>query len=177
MKTCPCCLPCGADCANTFSRPTRKSGPSKAGRTFCRAFGWRYNALYLAVGKVCGRGHPGTPFGGLAAPDPQMYTHTRAPLRRSFCRFASISATLGGKTHRALRGTKDARRRDKYITTLPFRVDVKDISSFCCLDKHCIYNRPCMTKPICILHTDGLIWYNEFRIRGDMRCNWVSPFR
>ena len=22
---------------------------------------WRYNALYLGVAKVCGRGHPGTP--------------------------------------------------------------------------------------------------------------------
>jgi len=68
MKTRPRRLPCGADCANTFSRPTRKSGPSKAGRTFCRAFGWRYNALYLAVGKVCGRGHPGTPSAALPRP-------------------------------------------------------------------------------------------------------------
>jgi len=68
MKTRPCRLPCGADGANTFSRPTRKSGPSKAGRTFCRAYGWRYNALYLAVGKVCGRGHPGTPSAALPCP-------------------------------------------------------------------------------------------------------------
>ena len=66
---------------------------------------------YLAVGKVCGRGHPGTPFGGLAAPDPQMYTHTRTPLRRSFCRRTHPAVTrIRQQKPRARRGTEDDRR-------------------------------------------------------------------
>ena len=29
----------------------------------------RYNALYLAVGKVCARGHPGIPYAALPLPE------------------------------------------------------------------------------------------------------------
>jgi hypothetical protein len=100
MKTRTRSLPCGADCANTFSRPTRKSGPSKAGRTFCRAFGWRYNALYLAVGKVCGRGHPGTPS---AAPPRPIHKCILILGHRFAAGFAAVLTLLllefGGKNH------------------------------------------------------------------------------
>jgi hypothetical protein len=43
----------------------------------------------------------------LAAPDPQMYTHTRAPLRRSFCRRTHPAVTrIRQQKPRARRGTR-----------------------------------------------------------------------
>ena len=84
-----------------FPRPRKLPAPTRRTGHFHVRLSGRYNALYLAVGKVCAWGHPGTPYAALPSPEVRA-SPLFLPLR--------LYRACGGKNtaHRA--GTMDEGR-------------------------------------------------------------------
>ena len=84
-----------------FPRPRKRPAPTRrAGHFHVRVSG-RYNALYLAVGKVCAQGHPGTPYAALPQPEVRASPPFLPPYLYRFC---------GGKNTAQRAGTMDEGR-------------------------------------------------------------------
>lgn len=94
-----------------FPRPRKLPAPTRRTGHFHVRLSGRYNALYLAVGKVCAWGHPGTPYAALPSPEVRA-----SPLVFA----ASLVPCLWRQKHRP-RGGDDGRRTGAdWIDTIKF---------------------------------------------------------
>lgn len=94
-----------------FPRPRKCPAPTRRAGHFHVRLSGRYNALYLAVGKVCARGHPGTPYAALPLPEVRASPPFLPPC---------LYHTCGGKNTAHGAGTMDEGRGADWPVTIKF---------------------------------------------------------